>query len=321
MRAPTISAAIRAYNAEEHIAETLTAVLSQTRPPDEVVVVDDGSTDGTPAELERFRGDVRIVRQANGGYASAFNRSFEEAHGDFVANCDADDIWESRKLERQWEALRAHPEIDIAFGAARFFGLRDAPFNDFSAPWGVLDCRAFSRRLYRGNPLCTSSTLVRRRLFLKVGLFRDSAAPSEDYDYWLRAVRAGAVFFYDPDTLVRYRLHSNQVSGDQLRMHRAELRAHTSHSALAEDSRLVRRVLARDLSNIARVLSDQDRSREARATFADSLRHWPTLRVIAWMLVLSAPSRYRRSLADHLVSTKRTLISRLRRSTSTRLST
>lgn len=82
---------------------------------------------------------------------------------------------------------------------------------------------------------------------------------------------------------------------------------HGRHAGLVDDSGLVRKVLARDLSNIARTLSDQNNPREARATFVSSLRHRPTLRVLGWVLVLSTPDRCRRPLADGLVSLKRAL--------------
>jgi glycosyltransferase involved in cell wall biosynthesis len=300
---------VRVYNAEEHIGETLEGILSQTRPADEVIVVDDGSTDDTPSELERFRGDVRVVRQPNGGYADAFNRCFHEASGDYVANCDADDIWEPTKLERQVDALTTRPEIDIAFGDARFFGLKEGPYAAHSTPPGVQDKRAFARQLYRADPICASSTVIRRQLFHRVGPFRATAAPCEDYDYWLRAAASGAVFFFDPAVLLRYRAHAQQVSHNLLRMHRREYLVHKWFGDLVEKSGLARKVQARDLSNIARVLVDEGRPAEARTTFVSSLRHRPTLRVLAWVAVLSTPDRLRAPLADGLVSVKRGLIS------------
>lgn len=309
MKSPTISAAMRVYNAEEYVGQSLTAILSQTRPPDEVVVVDDGSTDGTANELERFRGDIRLIRQTNTGYARAFNRSFSEARGDYIANCDADDIWEPEKLERQVEALLTHPEIDIAVSGVRFFGLTEGPRVTYDHA-GVLEPGELARRLYRANFVCSSSILIRRRLYEQVGPFRDSAAPAEDYDYWLRALAAGAVFFYDPSVLVRYRAHAQQVSSNLLRMLDRTYHVHSCHSDLVEDPRLVRKVQARDLANIARVLADHDRSREARSAFVSSLRLRPTLWVLAWLLVLSAPDRYSRSLADRSVSIKRALYRR-----------
>jgi glycosyltransferase involved in cell wall biosynthesis len=305
---PSISAVVAAYQAEEWIAETLESILGQTRPPDEVVVVDDGSTDGTARELERFAVEVRIVRQTNCGYAQAFNRSFSKARDDYIANCDADDIWEPDKLERQVEALLTQPEIDIAVSGVRFFGLTEGPRVTYPCA-GLLERRELARRLYRANFVCSSSILIRRRLYEQLGPFRDSAAPAEDYDYWLRALAAGAVFFYDPSVLVRYRAYAQQVSSNLLRMLDRTYSVHGWHSDLVEDSRLVRKVQARDLANIARVLSDNNRSREARSVFVSSLRRRPTLRTLAWVLVLSAPDRYGRPLADRLVSIKRKLYS------------
>lgn len=308
MKPPTITAMVRVYNAEEYVGESLSAILSQTRPPDEVLVIDDGSTDGTPDELRRFGGDIRVVGQANAGYAGAFNRGFGEARGEYVANCDADDIWEPEKLERQTGALRDHPEIDFAFTGARFFGRTNGPRAPYPGA-GLLQAREVGRRIYRANCICTSSTLIRRSLVERLGPFDERAAPCEDYDYWLRVLAAGAVSFYDPRELVRYRTHAEQVSNGLLRMHRREHMLHGRHSALVADPRVVEKTLARDLSNIGRALSDEDRPHEARAAFVSSLRHRPTPRVLGWVLVLSAPARYRRPLANHLVSIKRALVS------------
>jgi glycosyltransferase involved in cell wall biosynthesis len=308
MSSPTISAAVRVYNAERYIGETLTAILSQTRPPEEIVVIDDGSTDETPAELARFRGEVRVVRQENSGYAGSFNRGAVEAKCDYIANCDADDVWEPEKLERQVDALRAHPQIDFAFSGARFFGLTEGPRAPYPGE-GLLEAGDFAKRLYRQNFVCTSSTVIRRSLCLKVGTFRDRAAPCEDYDFWLRTLMAGAVSFYDPAVLVAYRTHAQQVSSDLLRMHKSEYLVHDWCALVAKDRSLVGRVLAKDLSNIGRVLADEDSVQQARDAFVSSLKHRPSARVLAWVLVLSTPDRLRRPLAGGLVSIKRSLIS------------
>jgi glycosyltransferase involved in cell wall biosynthesis len=319
MKHPTISAVVPVHNSESYVGEALTAILSQTRPPDEVIVVDDGSTDGSQDELQRFRGEIRVVKQANRGVAGAMNRCYEESRCAYVAKCDADDIWEPEKLERQVEALRAHPQIDIALAGARFIGLKEglrAPYSEE----GVLNRTELARRLYCGNFICSCATLVRRRLHQQLGPFDEEIA-CEDYDFWLRALSAGATFFYDPTALVRCRAHPGQVSSNVLRMNEAEYITHHVHSDVAGDPRLVNRVLARDLSNIARALSDQDRPREARTVFMSSLGRRPTLRVMAWVIVLSLPPGYRRPIADRLVSTKRALISAFRRLASGQAST
>jgi glycosyltransferase involved in cell wall biosynthesis len=295
------------YNGERYVAEALTAILSQTHPADEVIVVDDGSTDGTQQELERFRGEIRVVKQGNLGVAGAMNRCFEESRCDYMAKCDADDVWELDKLERQVQTITSHPEIDIAFGGARFFGGSEGPRAPYAGE-GILERRQLARRLYRANFVCSGTTMVRRRLHQRLGPFVEGL-DCEDYDYWLRAVSAGAVFFYDPRVLINYRTHENQVSSNLLRMHRAEYVTHGWHAQLVEDRRLVREVKARDLSNIARELSDEDRPQEARAAFLAALRQRLSPRMLVWVLLLSMPDRLRRPLADGLVSIRRTLIS------------
>jgi glycosyltransferase involved in cell wall biosynthesis len=299
---PSISVVVPAYNAQEYVAETVRSILSQTHPADEVIVVDDGSTDETLQELARFGGEIRVIRQLNRSAAGAHNTGFGAARGDYVARCDADDLWEPTKLERQVQTLERHPQVDIAFSGAQSFGLSDGPFGPHPGE-GLLD-RAFGQRLYRENFVCSSSTLIRRGLQRRLGPFVERL-PCEDYEYWLRAAKAGAVFFYDPTVLVRYRRREGSVTGDKLAMYHSEYLAHRWHADLGENPTLVREVLAHDLCNIGRALYRQDRRSEARAAFVSSLRQQPTPRGIAWTLALSVPERYGRGL----VSAKRALYS------------
>ena len=98
---------------------------------------------------------VRVVQQPNAGASAAYNRAFRESAGSYVAMCPADDLWEPRKLEFQFETLTAHPEVDVSFGGARYFGLEK---RDFVGPAdsGVLDGGASSAR-------CTEPTSFRPR--------------------------------------------------------------------------------------------------------------------------------------------------------------
>jgi glycosyltransferase involved in cell wall biosynthesis len=307
MSEPTVTALVRVYNGERHVAETIEAILAQTRPADEVLVVDDGSTDATPAVLAGFGPKIRVVRQPNGGLADAFERGFLEAHGDYVANCDADDLWQPDKLERQLAALRRHPEIDIAFGAAEVFGTRAGAFNTAYSGEGLLEPAGLRRELYTADRICVSSALIRRALKERVGPFRRAASPCEDYDFWLRSLAAGAVFFQDRATLVRYRVHDDQLSDNLLKMHEQEAEVHRHNAALTGDRRLVRRVEAQDLSNIGRALGDLDRAGPARAAFLASFRRRPSPRCLVWAAVLSTPGRARRPLSRGLVAGKRAI--------------
>src|SRR5215471_2204625 len=111
MSADLISCIIPAYNAERYLREAIDSVLAQTYRPIEVLVVDDGSTDQTGEIVESYGARVHYLRQTNAGPAAARNCGFIEARGDFVAFCDADDVWHTEKLERQWMHLHQRGEL------------------------------------------------------------------------------------------------------------------------------------------------------------------------------------------------------------------
>jgi hypothetical protein len=115
----SVSVIVAVYNGERFVADALASILGQTAPPDEVLVVDDGSTDGTGAMVARFPG-VRCLRlDANGGQAAALNRGVASTRGAYLAFLDADDVWASDKLARQLAAFAAEPALDVVYGQAR----------------------------------------------------------------------------------------------------------------------------------------------------------------------------------------------------------
>jgi glycosyltransferase involved in cell wall biosynthesis len=312
----TFTAVVAAYNAEPWIGEALEAILGQTRPPEEVVVVDDGSTDGTARVLEGFGDAIRVVRRRNGGCPAAFNTAFREARGDFVAMCGADDIWEPRKLEWQAETLAAHPEVDVLFGDARVIGehrpaglASERLDNDLyteGVPAGVLDGGMLRDRLYRGNFICAPSIAIRRRLFEQLGPFIEDYG-ADDYEYWMRCLRAGAKFFYDPRPLLSYRRHENNLSSKLLWMAQCSHDVHRRYANFIEDRSLAREILADDLFRIARCLVDEDRPREASAAFRASLRHRLDPRALTWIAILALPPALREHTGSRFVDLSRAL--------------
>ncbi|HLI32582.1 MAG TPA: glycosyltransferase [Solirubrobacteraceae bacterium] len=308
MATPTISAVVTAYNCESFISEALASILGQSEPPLEVIVVNDGSTDRTAAAIAEHGGSIKVVEQENAGHACALNRGFAMARGDYVAKCDADDVWEPEKLAWQRRLLRSHPQVDIACGSASYFGTARGLRAPHSRS-GVLESRQLMRDLFAANFICASTTLVRRTLYEALGPF-DERLRAEDYDFWLRALAAGAVFAYDPRVLVRYRCHGANVSSDKLCMHQAELSVHRRHAAsvqaLGQDrTLLVRRTLARDLRNIGRALYDRNELGGARDAFVKSLRALPSTRALVWAALLSLPGRSWTAVADSLISIRR----------------
>jgi glycosyltransferase involved in cell wall biosynthesis len=317
LEVPTVTAVVGVYNGERFIGETLTAILGQTRRPDEVVVVDDGSTDGTAAVLAGFGEAIRVVGKPNGGCPSAFNRAFREARGDYIAMCGADDVWEPEKLAWQLEALQANPDIDMAFGGARNFGENELSWAEPPGR-GILDRRALIEHLFSENTICASSIVIRRRLCEQVGPFVEAYGAAEDrywndtlgmrgvttnarfsgddYDYWMRALKAGAIFHYDPRLLVRYRRHGGNVTRDALWVHRSACQVRHWHADLVENAALRRSVQATDMLRLGRLLLDAGHPRQARAAFWASVRRRSGLRGFAWTVIASLPRRLRARL-------------------------
>jgi glycosyltransferase involved in cell wall biosynthesis len=289
---PTISVVVPAYNEGRWIAEALESVLGQTSPPDEVIVVDDGSTDGTATEVERFGDAIRLVRQANAGCAAAFNRGFALAAGTFVALCPADDVWEKEKLEWQRAVLAERPDVDVVFGRARHFGLSDDEYPHPRAA-GVQDRDELLRTMFVRNVIPDPSAVVRRSLHERLGGYRHVVG--EDYEFWLRALAAGAVFFYDPRLAVRLRVHGGNLSSRALEIWETVHAARKAHAAEIDDDELVRRTLARDLLRIGRCAAGAGRTDRAREAYAESLRRRFSVQALAGSAALALPG------ADRLV--------------------
>lgn len=280
-----MSALVCAYNGEEWIAETLQSILSQSEPPQETIVINDGSTDGTRALLADFESRVRVIDQENRGVCAAANRAVCEASGDYVAFCGHDDIWEPAKLECQRDALSAHPEIDVAFTQMRSFGAREL---DFRRPpgLGLLDSRDLTRALFAQNCVGAPSAAIRRSLFGKLGGFREDLA-GEDYEFWFRALRAGARFYYDERRLVRYRTHPASLSAKEWTMLEMKHRVRREYADDVGDPAFTREILARDLRSLGRYRMEAGLERGARSAYRASLAQRFSFRALLWAAVLT----------------------------------
>ncbi|MFC3175201.1 glycosyltransferase family 2 protein [Novosphingobium bradum] len=211
----SISVVIPNYNRADLIGETLETLLRQTRAPDELIVVDDGSTDDSVAEISRFGDRVRLIRQENAGPAKARNRGLAEATGEFIQFFDSDDLCSLNKLEVQSAALR-RTGADFAYGPwvqARLeqgHARHPEPALQQSAlPPG----RPALSWFLRGWVIVFQCCLFRRSLLDRVGGYRTDLMPSEDSELLFRMLLAGARPVHTPESLVLYRLHDgSQIS-------------------------------------------------------------------------------------------------------------
>ena len=210
---PSFSVIMAAYQAESTIADALRTALTQTQPPLEVVVCDDGSTDGTPRILEGFGDRVRVLRQANSGASVAKNAAAEAASGDFVAIMDADDLWEPGRLERLGDLAAARPDVDLMTTDAWFLvdAARRGTFYQANGPFPIEDQ---ATKILRRNYFF-AHVAVRRSVWLKHGGFEPGRLQGEDWDFWLRLLFAGCLAGCVAEPLADYRIHPASLSADR----------------------------------------------------------------------------------------------------------
>jgi len=201
---PEVSVVIPAFNAERHLRETVESVLAQTYRDFEVVIVDDGSSDGTRALAESFGAPVRCVSQANAGPSAARNRGIREAVGALIAFVDADDLWRPEKLAEQVPLFDAAGRVGLVYCHAERMDEAGEPLPTVQSPKPV--GHVFKDFLFR-NHCPTSAAVVRRECFGRCGGFAEDMVWAEDWHLWLRLAR-----HYDfaavPRVLVRHRVHT-----------------------------------------------------------------------------------------------------------------
>ena len=203
----SVSVVLPVYNGERFLRRALESVYAQTVPPDEVVVVDDGSTDNTRAVLENLRENYQmtVVAQPNGGEASARNVGVAVASADLVAFLDHDDIWHPSKLERQTEQFAADTSLGMSFTATRQLG----GYGHTSVLDGW-DPETALPTLLKGCAVDTPSTVMVRRD--AIAGFVQVDPYGCDWLMWLELAAAGVRIGYLPEPLVDYRQHGESIS-------------------------------------------------------------------------------------------------------------
>lgn len=196
-----ISVVIPAYDSAEFICEAIASVRRQGDVPLEVVVVDDGSTDGT-ADLAASQGeDVTVIRQANAGPAAARNAGVRSTTSKYIAFLDADDIWPDRRIGPLLDRLERDADLGIAVGKTQLVvQTADGPTGTLSTsgpPW---------------HAPVFGSTLIRRSAFAAVGSIDSALEPAEDMDWFIRAREMDVPTAVLADTSLLYRLHGSSLT-------------------------------------------------------------------------------------------------------------
>jgi glycosyltransferase involved in cell wall biosynthesis len=216
---PVVSILTPAYNSAAFIAETIESVLQQTWSDFELLIVDDGSSDGTLDVVRAFaRRDARVksFSSPHGGAAVARNVAAQHAGGRFLALLDSDDVWEPLYLSSQLSLLHQHPEISIVSANVVSHGgpLDGTPF------WPIT---SGTHELSTHEPIAHENAIsvfavFRREIVDRIGGFDAAYTGNEDYEFWLRAMNAGFRVLQNRALLGRYRRRPGSVSSDEVRM-------------------------------------------------------------------------------------------------------
>ena len=218
-----ISVIIPTFNRKQLLLEAVESVRRQSFRDWELLVVDDGSTDGTHQVIESLISDgIRCIRQEHSGVSAARNRGIRAARNDWIAFLDSDDYWHKQKLQQQFEALEANPEY-LAVHTDEIWirsGVRVNPRKHHRkrSGWMFHHCL----RLCLISP---SSILLHRSLLDESGLFDESFPVCEDYELWLRITARRPVFFVPEKLVVKRGGHADQLSRSRWGMDRYRVRA------------------------------------------------------------------------------------------------
>jgi len=308
---PTFSVVVAAYQAESTVSEAVKSALQQTYPALEVIVCDDGSTDGTADALTSFGDAITVIRQDNRGESAAKNRAVGQARGDYVVVLDADDVFLPRRLEAlAWLATR-HPDLDVLVTDAVVEADGEPMRRAYHPGWPfpTTDQRAaiLDRNFVLG--LCA----VRRRVWVDAGGFDPQLAYAADWEFWQRLIFRGSRVGLVDEPLARYRLTRGTLSSHRIHLVQARLevlsRAGRWDSLSPEERAVLTWAIGRERRNLAHRMANESLDRggwPARREFAKIVlgRGFGLRTRLGALFAVASPAlaaRRRRGRADGMV--------------------
>lgn len=269
------SVIIPAYNTEAYVGETIESVLVQHNVKNEVIVVDDGSTDKTLDIAKSFGEHVRVVKQANQGPSAARNNGALAARGNVLAFLDADDIWFPDKLSKQ--SKKIHDGFVMVYTNRYNFGASTYSQEPLSDKLEMHEGDIWIDLLYM-NMITTSSVVIMKDTFNQLGGFRNDLPQCEDWDLWLRCAESHKVGFC-AEPLLKYRIHSGGISKNYVSMSKKReevvLLALNSSRGMRLPPLTRRKVLARTWSTSAWGAAEGKDLPQSIAYYSKALSYWP----------------------------------------------
>jgi hypothetical protein len=304
-RTPTLAAVIPTYNCAGFLEEAVASVRAQTAPVDEIIVVDDGSTDGTEEVVSRLGSGIRYLQQRNAGPSAARNAGAAAARSEWLAFLDADDLWFPDKTERQWALLEQDPELAlIATDRREVDGAGELIIDSLFERHGLLPwLRELAgrripnalARLARKNFIPTSSVLVRRQVMMELGGFNTGIRFSEDQEFWCRIAARYPVACL-PEVQTLYRRHGANAVAQTEKMLQGSIQTMRSlrercGDALRSEGCDPDRLVAEQLAALGYFHFDRGCHDAAIKAYRQSLAEKPTAGAFFYFLAAHLPPR------------------------------
>jgi glycosyltransferase involved in cell wall biosynthesis len=202
-----ISVVIPTYNRYELLKRAIASLYEQTTPPQEIIVVDDGSTDNTKAIVKDFP-EIIYIYQENRGVSVARNAGIQKAKNEWIAFLDSDDEWHSEKLQKQIDFHRKNPDILMSYTDEVW--IRNGKKVKIPKKYRKIGEDAFVENLSYCN-IAPSSVMLHKKLLDRVGLFDEDLEVCEDYDLWLRIASKEKIALIDEKLINKYAGHDEQL--------------------------------------------------------------------------------------------------------------
>ncbi len=306
---PFFSVIIPTYNRADFIGQAVESVLKQSFKDFEIIIIDDGSTDHTSAELEKYRGRILYIRQENSGVSAARNTGIEISRGTWIAFLDSDDEWLPDYLAYQLKGIKNHPRISTHMTNSTNVLLDGKRVNSFhhnnliaefhNQEELLLEKPLYHTIKYRLTAL--QPTVMQRKTLLQAGLFDTSLSIAEDYDLITRMALMGSFRLCRKELVAVHRRRevtqnlTSQIFQNGTYSFQSFAKVHrnliNSNAIILREIRILRKVLSADLRAIGNLMLRSGKGQEARQYFKEALRVHTSAKSIIKYLLSFLPSR------------------------------
>lgn len=292
-----VSVIIPTYNRGDYICEALDSVFAQTFQDFEVIVVDDGSTDGTRQKIKRYMPRIKYIYQENAGVSAARNKGIAVSKGRYLAFLDSDDLWVRDKLKLQVEFMDSNPGFGMVCCDICMLKRDQIVYPSAFQKKRFMASGYIFGNLIRENFISTPTVMVRREVFNNIGMFDELLPVAEDYDMWLRIAREYLIGVMDT-CLVRCRMHDANISWAKIMMYPdMHIKALKKHEKIRySDNEFVmkhiRERLSEEYYSRGYINFCQGNNKLARTDFLYSLRYGLLEIRTPFLLLLTVPSPY-----------------------------